>query len=54
MEAASHADPTLRDAVTQAEATIHDHTVMADKLARAKGIPVPAHGAHKPTPAPAL
>lgn len=54
MEAASHADPALRDEVVKAEGVIHDHTVMVDKLARAKGIPIPAHGSHKPTPAPAL
>ena len=54
MEAASHADPTLRDEVVKAEGVIHDHTVMVDKLARAKGIPIPAHGGHKPTPAPTL
>lgn len=54
MEAASRADQTLHDAVVQAEGIIHDHTVMVDKLARAKGIPIPAHGAHKPTPAPTL
>jgi putative membrane protein len=54
IEAASRADQTLHDAVVQAETVIHEHTVMVDKLARAKGIPVPAHGAHKPTPAPTL
>ena len=54
IEAASRADQTLHDAVVQAETIIHDHTVMVDKLARAKGIPIPAHGAHKPTPAPTL
>jgi putative membrane protein len=54
IEAASRADQVLHDAVVQAEAIIHDHTVMVDKLARAKGIPVPAHGPHKPTPAPTL
>jgi putative membrane protein len=54
VEAASRADPTLHDAVVQAETIIHDHTVMVDKLARAKGIPIPAHGAHKPTPAPTV
>ena len=54
IEAASRADQTLHDAVVQAEMIIHDHTVMVDKLARAKGIPIPAHGAHKPTPAPTL
>jgi putative membrane protein len=54
IEAASRADQTLHDAVVQAATIIHEHTVMVDKLARAKGIPVPAHGAHKPTPAPTL
>jgi putative membrane protein len=54
MEAASRADPTLRDEVVKAAGIIHDHTVMVDKLARAKGIPIPAHGGHKPTPAPTL
>jgi putative membrane protein len=54
MEAASRADPTLRDEVVKEEGIIHDHTVMVDKLARAKGIPIPAHGGHKPTPAPTL
>jgi putative membrane protein len=54
IEAASHADPTLRDEVVKASAVIHEHTVMVDKLARAKGIPVPAHGGNKPAPAPTL
>ena len=51
MEAASTADPTLRDAVDKGSKLIHDHMVMVDKLARAKGIPVP--GRSKPAPAPA-
>jgi putative membrane protein len=51
VEAASRTDPALHDAVVNAEGMIHDHTVMVDKLARAKGIPVPAHGKH-PAPAP--
>jgi putative membrane protein len=54
LEAASPTDPTLHDAVVQAEGIIHDHTVTVDKLAREKGIPVPAHGPHKPAPAPSL
>jgi putative membrane protein len=53
MEAASPTDPALHNAVVKAQSVIHDHTVMVDKLARAKGIPVPAHGEHK-NPAPAL
>ena len=51
VEAASRTDPALHDAVVKAEGVIHDHTVMVDKLARAKGIPVPSHGKH-PAPAP--
>jgi putative membrane protein len=54
IEAASHADPTLRDEVVKASAVIHEHAVMVDKLARAKGIPVPPHGGNKPSPAPTL
>ena len=51
MEAASLTDPTLHNEVVKAQGIIHEHTVMVDKLARAKGIPVPTHG-HKPNPAP--
>ncbi len=54
MEAASPTDPTLHEAVVNAEGVIHQHTVLADKLARAKGIPVPSHGGNKPAPAPSL
>jgi putative membrane protein len=52
IEAADAADPTLRDAVISAEKTIHDHTVMVDKLARDKGVPIPARP-NRPTPPPA-
>jgi putative membrane protein len=54
MEATSPTDPALHDAVVKAQSVIHEHTVMVDKLARAKGIPVPAHGGNHPTPAPTL
>jgi putative membrane protein len=54
IEAASPTDPTLHNEVVKAQSVIHDHTVMVDKLAREKGIPVPAHGGHKPNPAPTL
>ncbi len=47
------ADSNLHDAVVKAESIIHDHTVMVDKLAREKGIPVPTHNKH-PTPAQSL
>ncbi|MCU1251597.1 MAG: hypothetical protein JWQ49_4626 [Edaphobacter sp.] len=52
MEAASPTDATLHNEVVKAQSVIHEHTVMVDKLARAKGIPVPVHGEHKPNPAP--
>jgi putative membrane protein len=54
MEAASPTDPTLHDAVVKAQSVIHDNAVIVDKLARAKGIPIPAHGHNKPAPAPSL
>ena len=54
IEAASPTDATLHSEVVKAQGTIHDHTVMVDKLARARGIPVPVHGGHKPNPAPTL
>ena len=54
VEAANtRADASLHDAVVKAESVIHDHTVMVDKLAREKGIPVPTHNKH-PAPAPSL
>jgi putative membrane protein len=52
IEAASPTDATLHNEVVKAQGIIHDHTVMVDKLARARGIPVPTHGEHKPNPAP--
>jgi putative membrane protein len=57
LEAASPANQTLHDAVVKAQSVVHEHTVMVDKLARAKGIPVPSHGNHpvlEPAPAPSL
>ena len=54
LEAASRTDPTLHDEVVKAQGSIHEHTVMVDKLARAKGVPVPSHGGNKPAPAPTL
>jgi putative membrane protein len=52
-EAASTTDPTLQTAVANATKVIHEHTMMVDKLARDKGIPVPQRGS-MPTPAPTL
>ena len=54
IEAASPTDQTLHNEVVKAEGVIHEHTVMVDKLARAKGVPVPPHGGHKPNPSPTL
>ena len=54
MEAASPTDPRLHDQVVNEEGIIHEHTVLADKLARAKGIPVPSHARPKPAPTPTL
>jgi putative membrane protein len=54
IEAASAADPSLHDAVVNAENVIHDHKVMVDKLAREKGIPIPTRGGAKPAPAPTV
>jgi putative membrane protein len=44
IEAASPADPALHDAVIKAERIVHEHKVMIDKLAHAKGVPAPSHG----------
>ena len=53
LEAASPTNQTLHDAVVKAQTVIHEHTVMVDKLARARGVPVPSHGNHTaPTPTP--
>src|SRR6202046_1051484 len=52
-EAASTTDPTLQTAVANATKVIHEHTMMVDKLAREKGIPVPQRGS-VPNPAPTL
>jgi putative membrane protein len=52
-EAASTTDPTLQTAVASATKVIHEHTMMVDKLAREKGIPVPQRGS-VPNPAPSL
>jgi putative membrane protein len=54
MEAASPTDPALHEAVVKAQSIIHDHTVMVDKLAREKGVPMPARGGNHPVPAPTL
>ena len=50
VEAVSTSDPTLRAAVDKGAGVIREHMVMVDKLARAKGIPVPGHGGNKHAP----
>jgi putative membrane protein len=52
IEAASRADPALHNEVVKAEGVIHEHKVMVDKLAHAKGIPIPMHGGNHPVPTP--
>jgi putative membrane protein len=51
-EEASTTDPTLKTAVADGAKVIHEHTVMVDKLAREKGVPVPQHGGNKAAPSP--
>jgi len=51
-EAASTTDPTLQAAVANGAKVIHEQTVIVDKLAREKGVPVPQHGGNKTPPAP--
>ncbi|MBB5338237.1 DUF4142 domain-containing protein [Tunturiibacter gelidoferens] len=46
-EAASTTDPTLQTAVNNATKVIHEHSMMVDKLAREKGVPMPPHGGNK-------
>jgi putative membrane protein len=47
-EGAETQDPTLKAAVEKGEKVIHEHTMMVDKLAREKGIPMPARGGKMP------
>jgi len=51
-EEASTTDPTLKAAVADGTKVIHEHTVMVDKLAREKGVPMPQRGGNKAAPAP--
>jgi putative membrane protein len=46
-EAASTTDSTLQAAVVNGAKIIHEHTVMVDKLAREKGVPMSQHGSNK-------
>ncbi len=47
-EAADTQDPTLKAAVEKGAKVIREHTMMVDKLAREKGIPMPARGGKMP------
>jgi putative membrane protein len=42
---AATSDPDLKEAIDKATPVIRDHMLMADKLAHAKGIPLPGRGA---------
>ena len=42
-ESQSAADPALKDAVTKGEQVIREHSMMVDKLAKDKGVPMPNH-----------
>jgi len=50
IEANSTTDPALKDAITDGATLIHDHMVMIDKIARAKGIATPASRAKLAAP----
>ena len=52
-EAASTTDPTLQAAVANGTKVIHEHTMMVDKLAHDKGVPLPQRGS-TPAPPPTL
>lgn len=52
IEGNSVTDPTLKQIVINGEEVVHDHLVQVDKLAREKGIPMPARG-DRPKPPPA-
>ncbi len=54
IEAAGHADQALHDEVVKAEETIHEDVVITDKLAREKGVPIPAHSTNHRPAAPAM
>jgi putative membrane protein len=45
--------PALEDAVVKATKVIREHTMMVDKLAHDRGIPVPTRPANKSAPSPA-
>ena len=52
LEIASTTDDDLKATVARAAFQIPEHSVAADKLARAQGIPLPSHNPHDKTPDP--
>ena len=50
-EDATVQDSTLKAAVEKGQKVIREHTMMVDKLAQAKGLPVPQRGGATPPPA---
>ncbi|HZY62686.1 MAG TPA: DUF4142 domain-containing protein [Edaphobacter sp.] len=53
LEAANAQDPALRNTIVKGEHMIHEHMVMADKLAKNKGLQIPHHFGNKPPAPPA-
>lgn len=52
MESANTQDEALRDVVVKGQRVVHEHMVMAEKLAKSKGIEVPGRRGSKPVPPP--
>jgi putative membrane protein len=50
MEATMASDQNLRDAVAKGQQVVREHTMMVDKLARDKGLPVPGRGGNRQAP----
>lgn len=53
VEANSVTDPQLSEFVAKGEHTLHEHLVMVNKLAKEKGIPLPARAGKPASPPPA-
>lgn len=53
LEAANAQDPALKNIIVKGEHMIHEHMVMADQLAKNKGLQVPHHYGNKPPAPPA-
>jgi len=52
IESSTASDAALKAAVEKGKKVIHEHMMMVDKLAKEKGVPVPARGGNKPAPPP--